>query len=898
MATALFSSISHLTLVLSVALLLGLFACATDVEIEREIVDEPISLDVSAVELRFDYDANDVGADLKYKDKVVGLTGYVSDIHSKDLEGASVTLKTDNMVEEVRCHFTEAHVNEVAGLRKGDWVKFRGQVEGKGLTDIFDISVRACSLLEHRPSSTMLSGTRPAVSHTIRATATPTAMIQSTTASTLEIGASILQTAKLEPKTAPTQSVTIASQTPARSLILEATPTLRPSLTPIPTPTPVPPGLRLSNPVEAGEVLKGSGGLEIVVRGIVEDAWPLVRAENRFNDPPVEGRRFYMISVEVAYTIGDGAVDVLESDFKLVGDNRFVYEPYNDSCGVIPDELSGEVYVGGKIGGNICFQISSDDSGLILIHQPGFSFGEGDRRFLHLDPLRLGSPLELTLIPAKTTNDAAMALPPGMALENPVAAGEVLRGSSGLEIVVRGIVEDAWPLVRAENRFNDPPVEGRRFYMISVEVAYTIGDGAVDVLESDFKLVGDNRFVYEPYNDSCGVIPDELSGEVYVGGKIGGNICFQISSDDSGLILIHQPGFSFGEGDRRFLHLDPLRLGSPLELTLIPAKTTNDAAMALPPGMALENPVEAGEVLRGSSGLEIVVRGIVEDAWPLVRAENRFNDPPVEGRRFYMISVEVAYTIGDGAVDVSESDFKLVGDNRFVYEPYSDSCGVIPDELSGEVYVGGKIGGNICFQISSDDSGLILIHQPGFSFGEGDRRFLHLDPLRLGSPLELTLIPAKTTNDAAMALPPGMALENPVEAGEVLRGSSGLEIVVRGIVEDAWPLVRAENRFNDPPVEGRRFYMISVEVAYTIGDGAVDVSESDFKLVGDNRFVYEPYSDSCGVIPDELSGEVYVGGKIGGNICFQISSDDSGLILIHQPGFSFGEGDRRFLHLV
>ena len=565
---------------LLMSLLLALqLACATDAEIERGIVGEPTTLEVSAAELRFDYDANDVAADLKYKDKVVALTGYVSGIHSKDLDGASVTLKTDSFVEEVRCHFTQAHLQEVASLREGDWVRFRGRVEGKGLTDIFDISIRACSVLEHKSSSDTLSGTKSTVLRTMRATAIPTAMIQSTKPRTLsssavptvsvrstsaptpEASAATLRESGSKSRTKSAESTTTAAQTPAQSSSQETkptpvpTPTLIPSPAPIPTHTPVPPGLSLINPVAAGEVLRGSSGLEIVVRGIVEDAWPLVRAENRFNDPPVEGRRFYMISVEVAYTTGDGAVDVSESDFKLVGDNRFVYEPYNDSCGVIPDELSGEVYVGGKIGGNICFQISSDDSGLILIHQPGFSFGEGDRRFLHLDRLRLGSPLELTLIPAKTTNDAAMALPPGMALENPVAAGEVLRGSSGLEIVVRGIVEDAWPLVRAENIFNDPPEEARRFYMISVEVAYTTGDGAVDVSVTDFKLIGDNRLVYEPYSDSCGVIPDKLSGEVYVGGKIGGNVCFQISSDDGGLILIHQPWFSFEESTRRFLRL-------------------------------------------------------------------------------------------------------------------------------------------------------------------------------------------------------------------------------------------------------------------------------------------------------------------------------------------------------
>ena len=59
------------------------------------------------------------------------------------------------------------------------------------------------------------------------------------------------------------------------------------------------------------------------------------------------------------------------------------------------------------------------------------------------------------------------------------------------------------------------------------------------------------------------------------------------------------------------------------------------------------------------------------------------------------------------SVDVSESDFKLVGDNRVVYVPYDESCGVIPDELDGEVFGGGRLEGNICFQVPDDEGGFM-----------------------------------------------------------------------------------------------------------------------------------------------------------------------------------------------
>ena len=329
-------------------------------------------------------------------------------------------------------------------------------------------------------------------------------------------------------------------------------PTPTPIFTPRPTQTPLPPGLSLEMPVAPSGILKGVNGIELIVTGITEDAWPAVQAANQFNDPPEEGNRYYMVTVAVAYPAGSVSVNISESDFKLIGDKRLVYEPYDHSCGVIPDELSGELFAGGRTEGNICFQIPSDESGLILIYQPGF--GSEERRFLSLDPglVRSANTLNVKLPEPDPTT---LALPQGVALGNPIAPSGILKGVNGIELIVTGITEDAWPAVQAANQFNDPPEEGNRYYMVTVAVAYPAGSVSVNISESDFKLIGDKRLVYEPYDHSCGVIPDELSGELFAGGRTEGNICFQIPSDESGLILIYQPGF--GSEERRFLSLDP-----------------------------------------------------------------------------------------------------------------------------------------------------------------------------------------------------------------------------------------------------------------------------------------------------------------------------------------------------
>ena len=181
--------------------------------------------------------------------------------------------------------------------------------------------------------------------------------------------------------------------------------------------------------------------------------------------------------------------------------------------------------------------------------------------------------------------------------------------------------------------------------------------------------------------------------------------------------------------------------------------TPTPAAMPSP-GFTLDNPLSSSEVLHGSDGAEIRVLGVVEDARRQVAEENQFNDPPKEGMRFYMISVEVSYPSGSGSVAVNYSNFSLIGENRVVYDPFDYDCGVIPNELDGEVYGGGRIQGNICFEIAEDEGSFILIHEPGFE--AESRRFLSLpySEAEAATPTpEATASPTTTPNPTAIPTP-------------------------------------------------------------------------------------------------------------------------------------------------
>ena len=102
--------------------------------------------------------------------------------------------------------------------------------------------------------------------------------------------------------------------------------------------------------------------------------------------------------------------------------------------------------------------------------------------------------------------------------------------------------------------------------------------------------------------------------------------------------------------------------------------------------------------------------------------------------------------------------------------------------------------------------------------------------------------------------------------------------------------------FNKPPQEGKRFYMISIDVVNPPGADPITVNDFDFKLIGDNRLIYTTFENTCGIIPGELGGEIFGGGRLQGNICFEIPEDEGGLILIHEPGFRVES--RRFLSLT
>ena len=121
----------------------------------------------------------------------------------------------------------------------------------------------------------------------------------------------------------------------------------------------------------------------------------------------------------------------------------------------------------------------------------------------------------------------------------------------------------------------------------------------------------------------------------------------------------------------------------------------------------------------GSSGLRVDILEVNRDAWPILQAENQFNDEPEIGMQMILITMRVSNLgiAGREQVRIGESQFSLTGSLREVYKPFQlkVSCGVTPNEIGGRIGTDESLTGNLCMQVPTYDSHLTLIYDPPVS---------------------------------------------------------------------------------------------------------------------------------------------------------------------------------------
>jgi hypothetical protein len=130
------------------------------------------------------------------------------------------------------------------------------------------------------------------------------------------------------------------------------------------------------------------GGWQVVVNSVTPDATSTVLARNQFNDKPKPGEQFFIANITVTYNgQGSGRFDG-RYRLRTVGAASVSYSTFDNSCGVIPDELpDSETFSGGSLSGNVCWSIRSSDAASLVMYDNPLSFGTNQKRvFISLKP--------------------------------------------------------------------------------------------------------------------------------------------------------------------------------------------------------------------------------------------------------------------------------------------------------------------------------------------------------------------------------------------------------------------------------------------------------------------------------------------------------------------------------
>lgn len=115
-------------------------------EVQQAKPVEEAAIKVTASQLYSDYEANEVAADAKYKDKKVEITGTISSI-GKDLMDTpyvALVVSPNNPVFSVQCMFDKSEQSKLASLSKDSKIVLSGKVSSK----LGNVIVRDCSIVE------------------------------------------------------------------------------------------------------------------------------------------------------------------------------------------------------------------------------------------------------------------------------------------------------------------------------------------------------------------------------------------------------------------------------------------------------------------------------------------------------------------------------------------------------------------------------------------------------------------------------------------------------------------------------------------------------------------------------------------------------------------------------
>lgn len=101
-------------------------------EEQKEVQTEPV-IKISAVQLAAEYEANEVSADINYKNKTIEVSGTIENIGKDILDTPYITLSDgkEYSITSVQCMFDKSDQSQLASLSKDTKITLTGKVSGK-----------------------------------------------------------------------------------------------------------------------------------------------------------------------------------------------------------------------------------------------------------------------------------------------------------------------------------------------------------------------------------------------------------------------------------------------------------------------------------------------------------------------------------------------------------------------------------------------------------------------------------------------------------------------------------------------------------------------------------------------------------------------------------------------
>jgi hypothetical protein len=146
-----------------------------------------------------------------------------------------------------------------------------------------------------------------------------------------------------------------------------------------------------------------------------------------------------------------------------------------------------------------------------------------------------------------------------------------------------------------------------------------------------------------------------------------------------------------------------------------------ELAAALAPGSFRSTPLPIGASAAVGEGWTLTVLSATPNATADVLARNRFNSPPQAGKQFFIVRVSLKNEGSQPQNLFRAGQFRLLGDANVAYRTFDPTCGVIPDPISTtDVFPGGTITGNLCWQVPSTEVGSLVLYHEYFFAGSGN----------------------------------------------------------------------------------------------------------------------------------------------------------------------------------